>query len=721
MRRIEDLLARLKASCAGVRLQGSKANDPTASALYAVLMGLLPVLGIHAVEMLLTQENGAHVNSVLSVSGLLILTPAVALILVRKGLVWSAGIVYLTGLWLSYTLIILFSGGLHHVGVAMYIVLPVSAAWLFGYRAALLAAAACFGSAAVMAGLETSSNRLLQYFQTRPVGTWFVLLECTVIGVVPVSVVVSSLRRALKASQVAEAELKRNQYKNLKKQKLESVGVLASGIAHDFNNLLAGVLAQAELVEQELPVGSSTVDEVRRIEMLASRGCEIVRELMLYAADDSTDFAPVNLSRIVAEMMELLKVLVSKHATLNVELGEVPAIAGNATQLRRAVMNLVINAFEALEEQDGVVTVRTSFINAEGAAIPRGVERSQSGYVMLTVADTGPGLSEEQKSRIFDPFFTTKFIGRGLGLAVVQGVVLTHGGDITLEGTSGHGTTFEVFFPCASRLENQQGKIETRTSSEHLGRSKEKEFARRPENLMRRMIEIGNHPKIFSNEARSTHMPEKMRTDIELLFSMLETRRNDNSAMVQQNLHDIYLAQQTAVIESAEQKRQLRAATTITRFLSSGATLRWGNQGWQMGSPGVLLSLQNIKQLKELGFLLPKLDAEQETERANAFVHDLLSDQGIENLDAVSRRAFRSNQSRAYFEYLNELRKLYQQHSTLRDGRVSYPALVREKARLVYNFMWLYLAGLLQFLGIHEQLRQRLAQSSLQVVGSLIG
>jgi two-component system, cell cycle sensor histidine kinase and response regulator CckA len=267
--------------------------------------------------------------------------------------------------------------------------------------------------------------------------------------------VLSSLRRALAQSQLAEAELKRTQEENLNRQKLESVGVLASGIAHDFNNLLGGILAEAQLVEDEIPPGSPAVEDVHRIKALAARASEIVRQLMVYAGRETSDFEPVDLSRLVEEMLELLKVSISKHAILKTELeADIPKVRGQAAQLRQIAMNLIINASEALGERDGVITVTTSLVTLDrdsGSAngLPGG------DYVRLVVADNGSGITEEQRNKIFDPFFTTKFQGRGLGLAVVQGVVRTHGGAISLDSTTGEGTAFQILLPCTGESEKQ--------------------------------------------------------------------------------------------------------------------------------------------------------------------------------------------------------------------------------------------------------------------------
>lgn len=240
--------------------------------------------------------------------------------------------------------------------------------------------------------------------------------------------------------------------------------------------------------------------------------------------------------------------------------------------------------------------------------------------------------------------------------------------------------------------------------------------------LIHEVIEVARHPEkleFISDETPSIHLSDETRSYIQLLVSALEGCRKDSLAAVRQNLHNIYLAQQTAVLEGARKKSKLQAAAVITRFLRSGAALRWGERGWEIERAGMLMTPEIVAQLNELGFIAPELYFEH-AGRINEFVSDVLSNQGIEDLDEVSRRAFRANQNRAYFEYLNQLRELYQQHSTLREGAISYSDLVQEKFRLVYHFAWLYLAGIFHLLGISEELRLRLAQSSLDAVGSLI-
>ena len=265
-------------------------------------------------------------------------------------------------------------------------------------------------------------------------------------------------------------EVKRTQEEALARQKLESIGVLAGGIAHDFNNLLGGILAQTESIEQDLPEGSPQIEELHRIKEAAIRGSEIVRELMIYSGQDKADLEPVDVARLVEEMLELLKVSVSKHAVLKTDLPkDLPAVRGNAPQLRQLVMNLVINASEAIGETDGAIRVTLSRVApGQDLASNDAANWRQSDYLRLEVSDTGSGMTEETQARIFDPFFTTKFAGRGLGLAVVQSIVSSHGGAINVVSAPGQGTTFQIDLPCTGEPSNPDGSAAVATSDERI-------------------------------------------------------------------------------------------------------------------------------------------------------------------------------------------------------------------------------------------------------------
>jgi len=240
-------------------------------------------------------------------------------------------------------------------------------------------------------------------------------------------------------SAVDITDLKRAQENAAATQKLESLGVLASGIAHDFNNLLGSIVANSELALSELAADAPARDEIQRIRAISIRASEIVGELMIYAGQSDSTFQPVDVSKIVEEMLELLKISISKQATLMTDLGKnLGTVRGDPAQIRQVVMNLVMNASEALRKAGGVISIKTQRKHL-----------SSGDYIQLEVSDTGCGITDAVQARIFDPFFTTKSAGRGLGLAVVAGIVRVHGGDIHVTSTERTGTTFQILLPCS--------------------------------------------------------------------------------------------------------------------------------------------------------------------------------------------------------------------------------------------------------------------------------
>jgi PAS domain S-box-containing protein len=244
-------------------------------------------------------------------------------------------------------------------------------------------------------------------------------------------------------------EIKRTQEEALFRQKLESVGTLAGGIAHDFNNLLGAVKAQAELALAELDAGASCRSELSAISEVAMRGSEVVRQLMIYAGKESGVTGHADLSRTVDEMLALLKVSVTKHAVIKADLDpDLPDVHASAGELRQIVMNLITNASDAIGDRDGIIRVSTKRVTVkEDAAAFWSRKMPEGDYMKLEVSDTGHGMSLETQAKAFDPFFSTKSAGRGLGLAVVQGIVRTLGGGIHMTSAPDRGTTFQVLIP----------------------------------------------------------------------------------------------------------------------------------------------------------------------------------------------------------------------------------------------------------------------------------
>jgi two-component system cell cycle sensor histidine kinase/response regulator CckA len=232
----------------------------------------------------------------------------------------------------------------------------------------------------------------------------------------------------------------RSYKQHLANQKLESVGVLAAGIAHDFNNLLGAIISRAESVQADLPPDSPLARDLDQIQEKALHAAQISSQLMTFATQDNAPASTIDLSFLIGEMLDLLRVSVSKSAVLETRLAtDLPPVRANPSEIRQVVMNLVINAAEALEGRAGMIILTT------GREPP---DASICSAVRLEVSDTGNGMSSETKARIFDPFFTTRIVGRGLGLSAVQGIIRRLGGSIEVESTPGNGSRFVVALPC---------------------------------------------------------------------------------------------------------------------------------------------------------------------------------------------------------------------------------------------------------------------------------
>jgi two-component system, cell cycle sensor histidine kinase and response regulator CckA len=244
------------------------------------------------------------------------------------------------------------------------------------------------------------------------------------------------------------------------RQKLESLGLLASGLAHDFNNMQSGIIALSEILLDSSSLDPNVAEEVRKIKRMALHGSEIVHELMVYAGQDDAEIAPVDVSALIEEIRELLKVSISKGIELKTHLGRgLPPLLASATHIRQIVINLIVNASEAIGERDGVIEVSSSHLKASGRHIlSHGGSLPDGDYLRLGVSDTGCGMTKEIRRKIFDPFFTTKVSGRGLGLAVVQGIVRRYGGVVDIKSAPGKGTRFEILIPFAREQASQMAE-----------------------------------------------------------------------------------------------------------------------------------------------------------------------------------------------------------------------------------------------------------------------
>jgi PAS domain S-box-containing protein len=251
-------------------------------------------------------------------------------------------------------------------------------------------------------------------------------------------------------------DLRNLEQQMLHSQKLESLGVLAGGIAHDFNNLLTGILGNADLAKTEMSPLAPSRASLEGIEVAARRAADLCRQLLAYSGRGRFIIQPLNLQELVEEMGHLLAVSISKKVVLKYHFSPgVPAVEADATQLRQVIMNLIVNASEAIGERSGVISVTLGLSHCDDGYLKScfGADNLKPGdYVYVEVADTGRGMDKATMDRIFDPFFSTKFTGRGLGLAAVLGIVRGHRGAIKVYSEEGRGTTFKLLFPASDSL-----------------------------------------------------------------------------------------------------------------------------------------------------------------------------------------------------------------------------------------------------------------------------
>jgi len=257
-----------------------------------------------------------------------------------------------------------------------------------------------------------------------------------VTGVLGVSMDITERRRAEEEREKLRAQM-------LEVQKLESLGVMAGGIAHDFNNILTAILGGASMALVDLPAGSPARRDIQAVIAAAQGAATLTRQLLAYSGRGRFEIRLIDLSLQVREIASLLRTTIPRNVDIRLELASgLPAVAADVAQAQQLVMNLVLNAAEAIGDRPGTVVVSTS-------VDPQGNPGSAPRFVVLRVEDDGHGMDEATKARIFDPFFTTKFTGRGLGLAAVLGMVRGHNATIDVRSVPGHGSTFTVRFPAS--------------------------------------------------------------------------------------------------------------------------------------------------------------------------------------------------------------------------------------------------------------------------------
>jgi two-component system, cell cycle sensor histidine kinase and response regulator CckA len=230
-------------------------------------------------------------------------------------------------------------------------------------------------------------------------------------------------------------------------QKMDAVGRLASGIAHDFNNILTAIRGHAEILLEDLPPDMAAREDALDIQRAAERAGDLTRQLLMFARGRAGEPVRLDLNQVVREVEKLLRRLIRTDVGLRTDLQpELPATMADPGQLQQVVLNLVVNASEAVD-RNGLIVVRTRAVQLREPT--PGTHVRPGAYVQLCVSDNGPGIAAEVREQLFEPFFTTKPQGTGLGLSTVHGIVTKCGGKVGVRSEHGRGTTFEVLLPAA--------------------------------------------------------------------------------------------------------------------------------------------------------------------------------------------------------------------------------------------------------------------------------
>jgi two-component system, cell cycle sensor histidine kinase and response regulator CckA len=250
-------------------------------------------------------------------------------------------------------------------------------------------------------------------------------------------------------------EKKKLQEHLFQSQKMDSIGVLAGGIAHDFNNILTAILGHTDIVRRTSQLDDKATKSLGVIEDASRRASRMIAKLLGFARKSKLEIVPLNLNDVVYDTIKLVERLIDRNIEMSVELdSHLPFIEGDTSHIEQIVLNLIVNARDAMSK-GGKIIIKTSVVNvAPGMpGIPNYILSGE--YILLNVTDTGTGIQEDILNKIFEPFFTTKERGKGtgLGLSMVYGAVKDHKGYITVVSEIGRGTTFSIYLP-ALRMED---------------------------------------------------------------------------------------------------------------------------------------------------------------------------------------------------------------------------------------------------------------------------
>lgn len=290
-------------------------------------------------------------------------------------------------------------------------------------------------------------------------------------------------------------------------QKMETIGTLAGGIAHDFNNILTPIMGYTEMALEELPLESTLRYDVEQINHAAIRGKDLVQQILTFSREVDFDKNPIQMNLVIKEALNLVRASLPKTIEIKHNLNHnTGTILADATHMHQIIMNLCTNAYHAMTETGGVLSVNLKAVDLSKKLSNQFSHLKKGKYLKLEISDTGHGMDKKTMERIFEPFFTNKEVGKGsgLGLSVVHGIVSNYGGAIAVDSIPGKGSTFTIYLPQFS--EETHHKNET---NEKLARGSE-------------------HILFVDDEKEITYMGKKM---LESLGYNVDIRSNSQSAL----------------------------------------------------------------------------------------------------------------------------------------------------------------------------------------------
>jgi signal transduction histidine kinase/ActR/RegA family two-component response regulator len=277
---------------------------------------------------------------------------------------------------------------------------------------------------------------------------------CLALGATILAAAVAERDEAERARARAEEERRVAEERSQRADRLESLGVLASGVAHDFNNLLVAIRGNAELLRLQMPSASQLLlESLDEIDAATKRSADLCRQMMVYAGRSQPIAAPLDPARVIEESIRIVRGSISSKVTLAFEGPDPPCVViADATQLGTAVVNLLVNAADAIGDSEGRIEIALSRREMDRDGLDRAhiTAHAEPGrYVALEVTDDGVGMDAATIEHVFEPFFTTKVLGHGLGLSSVAGIARAHRGALVVQSAPGAGTRIAVLLPSA--------------------------------------------------------------------------------------------------------------------------------------------------------------------------------------------------------------------------------------------------------------------------------